>query len=164
MTNLDGYPLFRCNRALFAYWSAGGVLRRELCNTISKTWKTGVVILTPALYAVGTVDPRGNPGQLSPPYQRFEMWQICNAPSAKYKECACRMFFDPESQGPWGARDDARARDRHHPHCQFTMRALVGWKKDYQNAMARLLDDKSPQARPDEWLRTEDAVRSGTSP
>lgn len=159
MMDLTGYPLFRCNRALFAYWTAKGVLRRELCNTISKTWKTGVVILTPALYAVGTVDPRGNAGELRPPYRRYEMWQICNAPSAVYKECACRLFYDPESCGPWGDRDDLRAKDRHHPHCQFTFRALEGWKQDYRSAHARLKEGKSPQARPDEWNRTEEGLR-----
>ena len=113
MINIDGYPLFRCNRALFLYWTAGGVLQRNLANTISKTWKTGVVVLTPRLYAVGTVDPRGNPNPLEPPYRQFEMWQVCNAPSVIYKECACRLYYDPESGGQWGDRDDRRAREQY---------------------------------------------------
>lgn len=161
MTAIDGYPLFRCNRALFNYWTAGGVLRRELCNTISKTWRTGAIILTPALYAVGTVDPRGNPGQLKPPFRQFEMWQICNAPTPQSKTCACRKFYDPESGGAWELRGDARGNSRHHPHCQFTFRAIEGWKKDYRSAVSRVLADQAPQARPDEWLRTEDEVRAG---
>lgn len=159
MSTLDGYPLFRCNRALFAYYTAGGILRRQLCSTISKTWKSGVVILTPALYAVGTVDPRGNAHPLRPPYRRFEMWQICNAPNPQYKQCACRRFYDPESHGAWGLRDDKRAKDRHHPHCQFTMRAIEGWQQDHDSAWARIEEGKKPQARPDEWLRTEEALR-----
>lgn len=158
MQSFDGYPLFRCNRALFLYWTAGGVLRRNLANTISKTWRTGVVILTPALYAVGTVDPRGNGFDLKPPYRKYQMWQICNQPSAKYKECACRRFFDPESNGEWGDRDDLRAKDQHHPHCQFERRAMAGWKKDYESAVARVLEDKKPQARPDEWIRTRESL------
>lgn len=158
MINIDGYPLFRCNRALFAYWTAKGVLRRNLCNTIAKTWKTGVVILTPALYAVGTVDPRGNGHELPPPYRQFQMWEICNAPNPIYKECACRHYYDPESGGAWGLRDDKRAKEQHHPHCQFERRAVAGWKQDYQNAWARKRAGLNPQARPDEWIRTREAL------
>ena len=158
MINLDGYPLFRCNRALFNYWTAGGVLRRQLCSTISKTWKTGVVILTPALYAVGTIDPRGNPNHLPPPYRQFKMWQICNAPSVVYNECACRMYYDPESGSAWGNRDDRRSKGQHHPHCQFERRAVAGWKQDYRSAWDRKRQGLNPQARPDEWIKTREAL------
>lgn len=156
--SLDGYPLFRCNRALFLYWTAGGVLKRNLANTIGKTWKTGAVVLTPALYAVGTVDPRGNPNDLRPPYRQYQMWQICNAPSPYYKECACRMFYDPESGGAWGDRDDTRGKEQHHPHCQFERKALSGWKQDYTSAVRRLEAGLVPQARPDEWIRTREQL------
>lgn len=156
--SLDGYPLFRCNRGLFLYWTARGILRRNLASTISKTWKTGVVILSPRLYAVGTVDPRGNCNELSEPYRQFEMWQVCNAPSVIYKECACRKFYDPESGGEWGDRDDRRSKNQHHPHCQFERRAAVGWKQSYLSAVRRLSEDKTPQARPDEWNQTRDAL------
>lgn len=155
---IDGYPLFRCNRALFLYWTAGGILRRNLANTISKTWKTGAVVLTPALYAVGTVDPRGNANDLPPPYRQFQMWQICNAPSIVYKECACRMFYDPESGGEWGDRDDVRSREQHHPHCQFERRAKEGWKRDYISAVQRRSEGLAPQARPDEWIKTRENI------
>ncbi len=158
MTTLDGYPLFRCNRALFMYWTAGGILRRNLCNTIAKTWKTGVVILTPRLYAVGTVDPRGTGSPLEPPFRQFKMWQICNAPSVIYKECACRTYYDPESGGAWGDRDDRRSKDQHHPHCQFERRAESGWQKDYVNAVRRKSAGLTPQARPDEWIQTREAL------
>ena len=150
---LDGYPLFRCNRALFAYWCAKGVLRRQLANTISKTWRTGAVVLTPRLYAVGMVDPRGNAHDLPPPYRQYQMWEICNKPSAKYKECACRRFYDPESGGAWGARDKERTQDLHHPHCQFERRATQAWKQNYLSAVRRLSEGLAPQARPDEWNR-----------
>lgn len=156
--SLDGYPLFRCNRALFLYWTAGGVLQRNLANTIAKTWKCGVVVLTPRLYAVGTVDPRGNPSPLEPPYRQYKMWQICNAPSVVYKECACRTYYDPESGGAWGDRDDRRARDQHHPHCQFERRAEDGWQKDYVSAVRRKSAGLAPQARPDEWIRTREQI------
>lgn len=153
MINLDGYPLFRCNRALFGYWTAGGLLRRQLASTISKTWKTGVVVLTPRLYAVGTVDPLGRTNDLSPPYRQFQMWQICNQPSVIYQECACRMYYDPESGGAWGLRDDKRSKNQHHPHCQFERRALPAWQKNFQSAHARLKQGLKPQARPDEWIQ-----------
>lgn len=156
--NFDGYPLFRCNRALFRYWTARGILRRNLANTISKTWRSGAVILTPALYAVGTVDPRGNANDLPPPYKKFEMWQICNKPSAFYRECACRLFYDPESGDEWGKRDEFRAKDQHHPHCQFERRAVEGWKRDYLSAVRRQSEGLTPQARPDEWQRTREAL------
>lgn len=155
---LDGYPLFRCNRGLFLFWSAGGILRRNLANTIGKTWKTGAVVLTPALYAVGTVDPRGNPNDLAPPYRQFAMWQICNAPSPIYRECACRRFYDPESGDEWGLRDDTRGKEQHHPHCQFERRALTGWEHDRLSAVHRLKEGLAPQARPDEWIRTREAL------
>lgn len=156
--SLEGYPLFRCNRALFAYWAAGGVLRRSLCSTISKTWKTGAVVLTPALYAIGTVDPRGNPNDLPPPYRQYQMWQICNAPSVRYKECACRLYYDPESGGAWGDRDDKRSNGQHHPHCQFERRALPAFQRDQKAAYSRLLEGRKPQERPDEWIRTREGL------
>lgn len=155
---LDGYPLFRCNRALFLYWTAGGILRRNLANTIGKTWKTGAVVLTPALYAVGTVDPRGNANDLQPPYRQFQMWEICNAPSVIYKECACRLFYDPESAAAWGDRDDRRSKEQHHPHCQFERRAVQGWQQDYRAAVQRRSEGLAPQARPDEWIRTRESL------
>lgn len=151
---MDGYPLFRCNRAIFAHWTAGGILQRNLCNVISKTWRTGAVILTPRLYAVGWVDPRGNGHPMNPPYRQYQMWEICNKPSAKYAECACRMYYDPESGGAWGLRDRERSRDLHHPHCQFERRAIQGWKQDYLSAVRRVSEGRAPQARPDEWNRT----------
>lgn len=152
--NLQGYPLFRCNRALFGYWASGGILRRQLANTIAKTWKTGVVILSPRLYAVGTVAPNGITAELKPPWRSFEMWQVCNAPSVVYKECACRTYYDPESGGAWGDRDDKRSREQHHPHCQFERKAMPGWKKSYQSAWQRKAQGLAPQARPDEWIKT----------
>lgn len=157
-TGLDGYPLFRCNRAMFAYWTAKGVLQRQLASTISKTWRTGVVILTPRLYAVGTVAPNGATEDLRPPYRQFKMWQICNQPSVRYKTCPCRMFYDPESGGAWGDRDDKRGKEQHHPHCQFDHRAEPAWKQDAHSAISRLREGRKPQARPDEWIRTREAL------
>lgn len=157
----DGYPLFRMNTATVKCWLIGGVLRRQLANTVAKTWKTGVVMLSPTLYAIGTVDPRGNPSSLSPPFKKFEMWQVCNKPSVRYSECACRHYYDPEVQGPWHLRDKERGADIHHPHCQFSRTAAAGWTQDYKSAVARKRAGMSAQARPDEWVRTRQKLLHG---
>lgn len=155
MQDYTGFPLFRMNRLVVRYWLAGGMLKAHLASVVAKTWRTGVVMLNPSLYAVGTVSPRGVPSDLPPPYsQRFEMWQICNKPSARYSECACRNYYDPESGDAWGKRDAERGRDIHHPHCQFDRRATAGWKQDHDAAFSRLAQGQAPQARPDEWIRT----------
>ncbi|MGB1274194.1 MAG: hypothetical protein ACPG77_00475 [Nannocystaceae bacterium] len=151
----DGFPLFRMNRDVVRYWIAGGMLRRQLASVVSKTWKTGVVMLNPSLYAVGTVDPRGVASDLPPPFKGpFEMWRVCNAPSVRYNECACRNYYDPEVGGPWHLRDKERGRDIHHPHCQFERTAVEGWSRDYHSATKRAEAGLNPQTRPDEWNRT----------
>lgn len=154
----EGFPMFRLNSALVRYWIAGGFLRRNLANTIGKTWKTGVVVLNPNLYAIGTVDPRGNPSDLAPPFTQYQMHQVCNKPSVRYNQCACRNFWDPEVQGPWKLRDKERGLDMHHPHCQFEKTSVRGWGQDYQRAIERKRQGLSAQARPDEWNRTREGL------
>jgi hypothetical protein len=156
--SLDGFPLFRLNSLTVRYWIAGGDFRRQIGNMISKTFKTGVVVLSPTLRAVGTVDPRGRCEDLPPPHRRFEMWQICNMPSLRYMECACRNYYDPEVQGPWYLRDKARNKDQHHPHCQFDRTAKTVWKTNHDQAHSRIAVHQAPQARPDEWVRTREEV------
>ena len=150
----EGFPLFRMNSGLVLYWIAGGILKRQLASTVSKTWRTGVVMLNPTLYAVGLVDPRGNASDLPPPFKQYAMWQVCNKPSVRYAQCACREFWDPEVQGPWKLRDKERGMDIHHPHCQFERTAVRGWSHDYRAAIARHHAGQTPQKRPDEWVRT----------
>lgn len=157
-SSYDGFPMFRLNSDMVKYWLIGGPLRRRLADTISKTYKTGVVVLNPALYAIGLVDPAGRCTDLSPPFRQYEMWQICNMPSVRYSECACRNFYDPEVGGAWGDRDEARGRDQHHPHCQFVRVAMDGWKRDRRAAVGRMKEGLGPQARPDEWVRTRKAL------
>ena len=150
----DGFPMFRMNSAMVKYWIAGGILRRRLADTVAKTWRTGVVMLNPTLYAVGLVDPRGIASDLAPPFRQFEMWQVCNAPSVKYGECVCRHFYDPEVQGPWSQREKERGMDIHHPHCQFERTAVAGWKHGMKSAVNRRNQGLRAQTRPDEWVRT----------
>lgn len=156
--NLSDFPLFRLNSLQVKYWIAGGDFKRQIANLVSKTYKTGTVMLNPQLFAIGTVDPRGNAADLNPPFKRFEMWQVCNKPSVKYMQCACRNYFDPEVQGPWHLRDKERGRDQHHPHCQFDRTAKVVWTKNHDSAFHRISEKKTPQARPDEWVRTRTEV------
>lgn len=153
-SSYDGFPLFRMNSDTVKYWLIGGALRRELANTIAKTWRTGVVVLSPTLYAIGIVRPDGSTEDLRPPFRSYHMWQIANKPSAKYGECACRNYYDPEVGGPWSMRERERGLDIHHPHCQFERTATAGWTQAYRSATARQDQGLNPQARPDEWVRT----------
>lgn len=154
----EGFPLFRMNSDMIKYWLLGGQLRRGLANTIAKTWKTGVVILNPNLYAIGTVTPNGVCTDLTPPFHKFEMWQICNKPSVRYNECACRGYYDPEVGGCWGERDKERGMDIHHPHCQFERTSQKGFNRAYKSGHARSAAGLNPQERPDEWIRTRQAI------
>lgn len=149
------FPLFRMNSLQIKWWIAGGDFRRQFANVVSKTWRTGVVMLNPSLFAVGTVDPRGRCNDIPPPWEQFEMWQVCNKPSVRYMECACRNYFDPEVQGPWHLREKMRGLDRHHPFCQFDKAAKRTFTVSEQSATARVAEKKAPQARPDEWMRTQ---------
>lgn len=151
-----GFPLFRLNSLQIWFWAAGDKkdLRRQLASTIAKTWNTGVVVLSPTLYAIATIDPRGNVTDLAPPFQQFEMWQVCNKPSIRYMECACRNYWDPEVQGPWHLREKMRGLDMHHPHCQFDRTAATVWSTNKKSADARVAEHRAPQARPDEWVKT----------
>lgn len=159
-SHFDGFPLFRMNSDVVKYWLLGGPLRAQLASTVAKTYKTGVVMLSPTLYAIGLVDPRGNAHELKPPFRSYEMWQVCNAPSARYGECVCRTFYDPESGDAWGKRDAERARDQHHPHCQFERTAVKGWVRAKISAEDRTQRHLTPQTRPDEWIRTQRELRS----
>lgn len=158
MGDITGFPLFRLNSKQIWFWIAGKNLKRELASMICKTWRSGAVVLSPTLYAIATVDPRGNINDLPPPYQQFEMWQVCNKPSVRYDECACREYYDPEVLGPWKLREKERGLDIHHPHCQFDRTASRVWVKNLRDASARVGAHQNPQARPDEWVKTRQEV------
>lgn len=163
MTDYAGFPLFRLNSLQILFWTAGrdfhGTnMRRALASVISKTYRTGVVVLSPTLYAIGTVDPMGRITELPPPFQQFEMWQVANKPSVRYDQCACRNYWDPEVQGPWRLREKERGLDIHHPFCQFDRTAMPVWTTSYQSGHQRAAADLNPQKRPDEWVRTRQEV------
>ena len=61
MRDLTGFPLFRLNSLQILFWTAGDNfhgtnMRRALASTISKTYRTGVVVLSPTLYAIVQFD------------------------------------------------------------------------------------------------------------
>jgi hypothetical protein len=152
--NTEGYPLHRLNTAQARSWLLLPVVRREMASWLGKNYKTGVVVLSPELRAFALVSPRGQITALKWPYRKFEFHQIANKPSAIYRECACRNFYDPESGGAWGDRDKERMMDMHHPHCQGREVAFAAWQRDFITADSRVKEGRAPQARPDEWIRT----------
>lgn len=153
MSNFDGYPLHRLNSAHIQGWLLVRHLRREMASFLAKTYRTGVVVLSPNLHAFALVAPNGVITELPPPHRKFQFWQIANKPSLKLGECACRNFWDPETEGPWGARDREREKDIHHPHCQSREVSQVAWNTAFQSATARVAEKRAPQARPDEWTK-----------
>lgn len=150
---LDGYPIHRLNTGHMSAWLISKFLRREMASFLAKSYRTGVVVVNPTLHAFATVDPRGNITELPPPHRKFQFWQLANKPSARAGECACRNFWDPETEGPWGLRDRERERDIHHPHCQAREVAQKAWETAKVAAESRVAEKRAPQARPDEWTK-----------
>jgi hypothetical protein len=151
---MEGYPLHRLNTGQARGWLLVPAMRRQTAEWLAKNYKTGCVVLSPELRAFAVVSPRGAITALKWPYRKYLFHQIANKPSAIYRECACRNFYDPESGGAWGDRDKERMMDMHHPHCQGREVAVAAWSRDYQAATARVGEGRAPQARPDEWIRT----------
>lgn len=158
--SFDGYPLHRLNTGHMRAWLCLPVLKREMAHFLSKTYRTGVVVLSPTLRAVALVAPNGSITELPPPHRKFEFWMIANKPSLKAGECACRNFWDPETQGAWGARPE-KEKDIHHPHCQARAVSTKAWEIAHAAATARVAEHRSPQARPDEWVRQAKELESG---
>jgi hypothetical protein len=125
-----------------------------MASWLSKNYRTGCVVLSPELRAFALISPRGQITALQWPYKKFEFHQIANKPSLRYRECACRGFFDPSSGGAWGDRDKERNADIHHPFCQGREVASMTWEKAFVSANARMAEKRTPQARPDEWEKT----------
>lgn len=148
------FPLHRLNTGQARAWLCVPAMRRQMAEWLAKNYKTGCVVLSPELRAFAKVSPNGRITALKWPFRKFEFHQISNKPSAIYRECACRNFWDPESGGAWGERDDMRKIDMHHPHCQGREVALATWERNYQSASARVAENRVPQTRPDEWIRT----------
>lgn len=157
----EGYPLHRLNTAQCRSWLLLPAIRRDMAAWLGKNYKTGVVVLTPELRAFALVNARGRITALKFPFRKYLFHQIANKPSALYKECACRNFYDPESGTSWGDRDKERMMDMHHPFCQGREAAIMTWEKSFVSATARVAEKRAPQARPDEWIKTAKELEGG---
>lgn len=166
--NNPGFPLHRLNTPLTKIWLIGGAIRRTLAAALSRRYRAGVGICAANMDLIATVDPRGAVRELSPPFRRYELWQLANAPPPGEGEsaCPCGEYFDPECGGPWRTRE---SRD-HHPFCQFERVSArvfkqaqgqaaerVGIKIEHGTPVVdgseRLKENVPAQARPDEWNR-----------
>jgi hypothetical protein len=135
-------PLHRFNQIQSHVWITNPIARRVMASELVKRYPGGVGVLDWKLRLICRVQPNGAVEILRPPYQRYEMWQVANAPKAE--ACPCGDFFDPESKGPW--KDRARPGE-HHPFCQFDRTAI----RVFDAAMNQVKSGAKP--RPDEWQR-----------
>lgn len=119
---------------------------RALCAKLCNQYPEGVGVLVWDGSLVAYVQPGGKARLLSPPYQRFERYQISNKPEPS--ECACREFYDPEIQGPW----KERGKNEHHPICMFEQHAQAVFEANSQA-------HKNGVARPDLLIRVQEECR-----
>ena len=114
-TNMhDHVPLHRLNTPQTKLWLLGGEVRKRMASNLAKLYPSGVGLLSATMLLFAYVNPAGGVRELTPPFKRFQMWQIANQPS-ELQECQCAAFFDPESGGAWRDRNTSE----HHPFCQF---------------------------------------------
>lgn len=149
----EGFPLIRMNTAVTEAFLVPAFRRQMAYNWLQKYGRQGVGLCTNKLKLVAYVRPNGTLHILRPPFVRFQMWQMANAPRVFSVEqpCACAGFFDPEVQGPWKER--GLHPQHHHPFCQFSPSADNVFRRAADEAFERLKRHQNPQARPDEWLR-----------
>lgn len=150
---MNDLPLHRLNTGYIRAWLFIPGMKREMASWLGKTYRTGCVLLAPTLRAFAIVSPTGVVTELPPPHKRYEMWQIANAPSALAGECACRNFFDVETQGPWGARPREKSAGIHSPFCQFRRVSTLTFERAEKEATARVAEGRAPEPRPDAWNR-----------
>lgn len=141
-----GIPLHRLNTAQTKLWL---IQPRPMAAFLAKQYKTGVGVLSATLLLFAYVAPDGTIRALTPPFKRYGMWEVANAPSMLYNECACRNYVDPEF-GKWSNRPGATD---HHPFCQFDRTAMSVFNQAGDEATDRIARGLSAQARPDEWTR-----------
>ena len=154
----EGFPLIRMNSAVTRAFFVPAFRERMVQNWLQKYGRQGVGLCTNTLRLIAYVRPNGTLHELKPPFVRFRMWQMANAPRVFSAEqpCACAGFFDPEVQGPWKER--GLHPRHHHPFCQFSPSAESVFMQAAEAAFDRLEQNKAPQARPDEWVRMQRAA------
>jgi hypothetical protein len=151
------FPLHRLNTPQTKVWLISPHGRNSMAVALARMYPGGVGVLSATQRLFAVVDPKGNVRELPPPHNRYEMWQIANAP--RVPECPCANFLDPEVQGPWRERGGNAG---HHPLCQFDRTAAHVFVKAAETANQRLERGGPAQERPDEWLRLrKEAQESG---
>lgn len=150
---MNDLPLHRLNTGHIRAWLFIPGMKREMASWLGKTYRTGCVLLSPNLRAFAIVSPTGIVTELPAPHKRFKMWQISNQPSARAGECACRGYFDVETQAPWGERERERNANIHHPFCQFRQVAEAVFERASSEATHRVDEGRKPEPRPDAWNR-----------
>lgn len=112
-TNAYMVPIHRLDTTLTKCWFLGGVLRRQVCNALSKRYNTGCGVVTDTMWLIAYVDPHGRARELTPPFKKYQIYEIANQPTTN--ECPCANFYDPKTLGPWSINNPGL----HHPLCQY---------------------------------------------
>ena len=150
----EGFPLIRMNSAITRAYFVPALRERMLAHWLEKYGRQGVGLCTNVLKLIAFIRPNGTLHELQPPFRRFQMWQMANAPkvfSAVEPTCACGGYYDPEVGGAW--RERGLGPTHHHPFCQFSRTSQRVWVQAAHSAMERVERKLPPQTRPDEWLR-----------
>lgn len=148
MSHKYGKPLHQLTNGQTRAWVHGGrVIRHGLAQNVLQNYKsTGCGLVGYRGHLIAYVRPNGSIQELRPPFHQVYRREVDNKPSPQ--TCACRNFFDVESQGPW--KD--RGQDRHHPFCEFST-----FSHETFDAML-MKHQEGKSLRPDEHLRTEERV------
>lgn len=153
----QGMPLIRMNTAVSKAFFFPKMREAMAKQWIEKHGRQGVGLCTNVLKLVAFVRPDGTIALLKPPFRKFEMWQMANAPKVHTQveqACACANYWDPDINGPWKAH--GYPPDRHHPFCQFSRSGVIVFDKSYRSAVPRYDEGLSPQKRPDEWRKLQE--------
>jgi hypothetical protein len=117
-------PFYRLTTPLTRAWAINREVRNKLARWLAHTYpKTGVAVCTDRLFVVAWVNPLAQIKFATPPFQKVERHQCANNPS--WRDCPCRIWFDPESGGAWAKRGAAA----HHPLCIFEEGAARRWRE-----------------------------------
>lgn len=152
-----GFPLHRLHSAQTKAWLLYPNTRPFTANLLAKKYGgSGVGLLSATLRLFVLIQPTGRYIEVAPPWKKYEMWQVANAPNP-VSECACRNYIDPEVGGPWSERDGKHG---HHPLCQFTDTSGHVFDLGMKSAVHRVEQGLTPQVRPDEWLRMQKEIKN----
>ena len=159
--DLNHKPIHRMDGTQGKAWLMGGELRRVLGSWLLTQYPQGCGITEDTYHLVGWCDDRGQVFDLMPPYRTIHYSRIANKPAVQ--ACPCAEFYDPESNGPWRNRGDAKARD-HHPLCQYDQHSTQIWGELQRRGFLPpdgviATHAERKVARPDEWNNIREEIR-----